>query len=758
MEQSVFTYCYKRFDEPGGGWGFYSYSNGMEKIFASNPKIKEMAGSDGYEIPRNRDVWLIPKMSDLEKDLEQERVSIETYHPERFAYTNIGDLSVFVHGKNLGRETVNRSRPANKLVYTLAGSVSEVSEYPCFYYGNKNFGKMTRAFFESTDKQLVAPALSQVSLLPQGTITYENVVEFLSEKPERENILTSLFYSLVHEKTGRNRPIIICDNKDNIIFWISAVTLLFPLEIAKIISFSTYEFFGGHSGSFDLPEGIQLCGAYSPTINGAPESDATNYDIRKVEKNEDLVVFDIECGIIPTFKSNAFDRLIHSFCKGDNKELKQFHKYIIEKTTYREFDKTYLSFYPISKEKPELFGFYATNVQSELFFDYYPSLYDLNTKIDIDVMRSLTESAVKSGIITEAEIKKDLDSFTARTFQNKECDFERVAMLAPIFELVGSNAEKIVKTIYVQNIEKWTEYFIKQKGIPVTKLTFLLSLLNPFDRVEAAAIKKLCSVLIKSEVGKKAIASNTEKWLNSGFYTSNPSAEPIVLSFFIQVNGGDNETVRKIAECFFAWEKHYRFKVLDIFENSPYYEDFYVCIKEKVLDDRSDNIDAVVGFIEDCYQNGNKKTFGRLFDSILGAISAVSIYKRKSVFQRLITSSINRTDYRYVEIANSIYNEYQFSNPEELADFSYAYFINILMSNTNDFPFDEIVTILKRFRCSKRAWSKIIESLPVIKFKESYNLEAKRLLTEGIFGGKNQNADEDKPGIEQLKRLFRKKK
>ena len=137
MEQSVFTYCYKRFDEPGGGWGFYSYSNGMEKIFASNPKIKEMAGSDGYEIPRNRDVWLIPKMSDLEKDLEQERVSIETYHPERFAYTNIGDLSVFVHGKNLGRETVNRSRPANKLVYTLAGSVSEVSEYPCFYYGNK---------------------------------------------------------------------------------------------------------------------------------------------------------------------------------------------------------------------------------------------------------------------------------------------------------------------------------------------------------------------------------------------------------------------------------------------------------------------------------------------------------------------------------------------------------------------------------------------------------------------------------------------
>ena len=208
MEHSIYTYCYKRYGETGGGWGYYSYSDGMKRLFDHSNVLREFAGAAGYELAKNRDTWLTMQMTDYEKDIENERILIERYQPEKFAYQKIEidgkETAVFTYARNLGREIIAENRAANKLVYTLAGDSSEVQDYPCFYYGNPYFQTLTRAYFKESDQTSCATPLQSVEIKNYKSITKETVHNFLSAEPERPDVLVNLFYTLIQEHSVGN--------------------------------------------------------------------------------------------------------------------------------------------------------------------------------------------------------------------------------------------------------------------------------------------------------------------------------------------------------------------------------------------------------------------------------------------------------------------------------------------------------------------------------------------------------------------------
>ena len=330
MEQSIYTYCFKDYDSGNRGWGFYSFSDGMAAYFHRAPELQTMADGRNYCVPSNSEVWKVNPITDYDRDIVQEAQSIAQYHPQRFSYQKLEisheETAVFVFGKNLGREIVSEGRAGNKLVYTLVGSMREVLDYPCFYGDNAFFqNKLTRSYFVNGNRDSRAAALPPVSLIAGKRVTRESVHAFLQADPNRTEYLASLFYALLQERSGGNRPILICDKKENIIFWIAAVTLLFPLEIAKNISFNTYDGLGETSVP-QIPAQMALCGVYSPTVNGAPESHATNYDAGAFQNRKDVVLFDLECLLLPTIKTDAFLPVIRAFCQGDEKLLQEYHQ------------------------------------------------------------------------------------------------------------------------------------------------------------------------------------------------------------------------------------------------------------------------------------------------------------------------------------------------------------------------------------------------------------------------------------------------
>lgn len=213
MEQSIYTYCYKRRFESGRGWGFFSYSDGIKHYFETDENLKKLAGNSSYQIPQNRNVWLVPQITDNDTDIRRETEAIHKYHPIKFSYqivnSNGTDVAVLNYGRNLGREIVNENRPLNKLIYTIIGSSVEVADYPCFYYDIDEFVNLTREYFKSCTEQ--APLLPDIKLYIGKSITREAVSAFLSADPSREDILISLFYSVLNERSDKQRPIIICD-------------------------------------------------------------------------------------------------------------------------------------------------------------------------------------------------------------------------------------------------------------------------------------------------------------------------------------------------------------------------------------------------------------------------------------------------------------------------------------------------------------------------------------------------------------------
>ena len=352
IEQAIYTHTKVRRDTRSTGFGYYSLTPGMEQLLAEDKRLA--AASMNYLSPRNSEIWWEQEEQDETKRDELEAERINGHHPVSFAYRLFGTeekrIAALTFGRNLGRDLSPLTRDGNILVNTLASDPDELGAYPYEYYGSTAlFLSFGRDFFLNAGDE-PAPDLPYPEDIPLGNAPDEDAVAGFLAEDERLTQLRAMLGALMKINDGGTlKRIMICDSKENIIYWIAALSIVYPKESAKKLTFSTYSFLGGNPDDFSpVYDDVMVCGVYTPTVNGDPASKrATIYDPSHGQKNHETALFDFEQGIFPEAEDEHpyFGVFIESAFETDLRLLDGYRRYITENSSCRSLGSAYAKGY-----------------------------------------------------------------------------------------------------------------------------------------------------------------------------------------------------------------------------------------------------------------------------------------------------------------------------------------------------------------------------------------------------------------------------
>jgi len=218
-------------------------------------------------------------------------------------------------GKQLGlaqKTYLNRDHngqmSSNYLSHGILLDEKELNFYPAEIYGSGMwYSRMDDDAISSPETPQLLPA---PKIIKGQRVSVQGVMDFLAEN--RIGLYKKMLAAMFLYKSTKKK-IIICDSFENIIMWIAALHYALPLEIAKDISFATYEYDPARSH-------YQICGAAST---------GTAYN-----PNGAHFIFDFTRGIFPDIDTSDIFFSMESY--------QAFHEFIIEKLTYRSADENYL--------------------------------------------------------------------------------------------------------------------------------------------------------------------------------------------------------------------------------------------------------------------------------------------------------------------------------------------------------------------------------------------------------------------------------
>ena len=505
IEKALFTCCKARRETGTTGLGYYSVTAGMDAVRRSSQQISLMSSS--YSAPRNQELWWSSAADEKTRDAE-EKAAIKQHHPEAFTYRLIEEdgieKAVFSFGKNLGRD-VHGFRPGNILVSTVVCDPDDVEGYPFEYFGSKEiFTDLDREFFVNAPDEPAADLDAPESLEKGGRVTREDAEQFISEDPQRSELLMMMLQFLLdYNDPGQvTRQVMICDRMENIIYWTAALSLIFPKEIAQKFSFCTYSFLGTpDSGTVNL-EPTMLCGVYSPSVNGDPEDRrATNYDFEFEAERIESALFDFEHGFFTESEPRCgyFAMMLKSALMNGFSGLEDYHRFLIDRTSYRSIDNDFArgsSVYLILRFRNQMSLNYLADAadfaEKYMDADALGELFDTafgctaGQGIMSSAFGDISELAVKCidcGAKDKSEIYDLLLSFlkggfTAQTLSRDEY-LEAKGCIKSIFERCGDSFE----TCFAQALDSED---LRNELPGVTKKWVLLELAEILSRKAAA--------------------------------------------------------------------------------------------------------------------------------------------------------------------------------------------------------------------------------------------------------------------------------
>lgn len=347
IEKSIYTCVRTRRDTQTVGFGYYTFTEGFSALAQACPEIKRASVS--YAAPRNQELWWSCAEDESARDREESE-NISNHHPISFTYQPVAfegkTLAVFSYGKNLGRD-IEKTRPGNVLITMIAEDAAEMQEYPFLYYESPELFLPYDANYFYTHGEQIPPLLPDTeTLTPGNAMTEEDIRRFIAE--DRFSHLCSMFQILLdyHDAAQPTRQIILCDQMDAVIYWIAALSMLLPKELAKQFSFTTYSFLAQRADDFRPEyENVMLCGVYSPALNGDPaDSRTTNYQYSTEAARDGAAVFDFEEEQFADtpLRSSQFEYLMETAFAGNMQPLQDYHAFLMQETAYRGLDNDYL--------------------------------------------------------------------------------------------------------------------------------------------------------------------------------------------------------------------------------------------------------------------------------------------------------------------------------------------------------------------------------------------------------------------------------
>lgn len=304
IEQGYYTSCRTGIDRKHSGFQFYSYSRGMAKLL-ENPALN-IGTLYNYQAPVG-DGENLPVFPTEEE--------IHALYPVKFVYKNINGCSMMALNHAVGADYEEGSRrQGNFFSHVIAMNSENLEIYPCQYYDSPDFlNGLSPDEARRDDAPSYLPFLTK--LRNGHEISIQTVMEFLDNEDRMECFKGMLYCIIVHQdaKKKRDLPLFICDEKDNIILWIAALQMVFPLINAMDLSFSTYEYDPMRSDS-------RICGCYPS---------GTYYDSNRFRNGMDGYLFDMINDVYPEVDyENDFTDLCEMAFSTSYENLQQFHNFL----------------------------------------------------------------------------------------------------------------------------------------------------------------------------------------------------------------------------------------------------------------------------------------------------------------------------------------------------------------------------------------------------------------------------------------------
>lgn len=283
IERLVYECSKVGIEQDHSGGQIYSYTRGMKTLFSDTElnlsRLADYKEPVDFEPDPEKNIAPMSFTFQQMDTLFPRQFRFKTYHykgKRLFAFSNnkvsvdwnkFADYDAYLDARKDEHAVVGGRSGAHEY-YILAGDLADVTEFPCTYYQSESL-KMpyTEQDLCSNTKPDYMPVLH--TLYCGDTITQESVRQFLTKERERVHMLKKMAYCLLRYKktsdTDYARNIVICDEHEVIIYWIAALSFLFSKELAKELTFSTYEY---------SPEGkdYRICGAFQKGTDYDPGS------------------------------------------------------------------------------------------------------------------------------------------------------------------------------------------------------------------------------------------------------------------------------------------------------------------------------------------------------------------------------------------------------------------------------------------------------------------------------------------------------
>lgn len=266
--QIITTSSRTNVENSGPGEKAYTYTKGFGELRA-NPEYDVLLK---YRYPSD------PNPSAPIEDIIQ-------YMPKSFIFRCLANgMYAFAYNAYSGYDYRGErgARRGNILKHAIVCEKEDVTHYPCEYFKSSIFCEYIS--HEQLNSEDPPDYMPEPDIIPGDTISIDSVKTFLCSDESREEIFKKLVSALIHLSSSNKKRIVICDDKENIIFWIAAVEYVFPIETAKSIEFNTYVY-----DPKDSKNPI-ICGVFP---NG------TDYESADIELNHQAYLFDLKKNIIP---------------------------------------------------------------------------------------------------------------------------------------------------------------------------------------------------------------------------------------------------------------------------------------------------------------------------------------------------------------------------------------------------------------------------------------------------------------------------
>lgn len=308
--QIIYTSCMRGIDGVNDGQQIFSYDESF-----SDSKADDVKALFTYQVPS------LPAGTLMSEEIAKTM-------PASFMYRFLKNGSVAVTlNTYLGRDYMGSAgRFGNHLSHSIVCDFSDFDIYPCEMFASTALRSSME--FEEVNNPNPPAYLSTPELIKGYVVDLDSIIEFLGigENLEYYKKMVTAMLRFTTEK----RRIVICDEPENIIRWIAALHYTLPLDIAKRVNFTTYEYDPELSSA-------QICGV----ITEGSRYNVTNY----VTSNRHYV-FDFLNNQFSQIESDGvFMDFLDTAFSFSYESLTEFHDFVFFKTTYRECGPGYCAAY-----------------------------------------------------------------------------------------------------------------------------------------------------------------------------------------------------------------------------------------------------------------------------------------------------------------------------------------------------------------------------------------------------------------------------